>query len=249
MFTTFWLVDAIDRAEKPSIPDLRNAAGDELVQCEVRYPLAAGTTADDIRAILQSLPEFRPATETFLNWISLEKPAAAPDTGEQSEESLTFETWHEDGVLVLGNVELEDNVLVLSVNSRQRSDRGRALLSGILGRRVGQPSVRMESIEQIMASRDAAAPHQLDLPEEERCAIIHGSLDRHYRDVLDQPVPMLGGQTPRAAVKTDSGRIKVVDWLKMMENRTAKSADPKSPMANYSFGWLWTELGISELRR
>ena len=74
-------------------------------------------------------------------------------------------------------------------------------------------------------------------------------VDGHYRDVLDQPVPMLGGETPRAAVKTDSGRIKVVDWLKMMENRTAKSAEPDSPMATYSFGWLWTELGINDLRR
>src|SRR6185503_17862367 len=98
-------------------------------------------------------------------------------------------------------------------------------------------------------SRDAAVPHKLDIPEDEHRAIIHNQLDRHYRDVLDQPVPMLGGETPRAAVKTDSGRIKVVDWLKMMENRTAKSAEPDSPMATYSFGWLWTELGISDLRR
>jgi hypothetical protein len=60
---------------------------------------------------------------------------------------------------------------------------------------------------------------------------------------------MLGGESPRAAVKTDNGRTKVVDWLKMMENRTAKSADPNSQMAKYSFGWLWRELGISELRR
>jgi hypothetical protein len=249
MFTTFWLLDAIDRAEKPSFPDLRNVEGDELVLCAVRYPLAAGTTADDVRAILQARPEFRPATETFLNWISLEKPAAAPDGEESSQESLTFETWNEDGALVLGNVELEDKALVLAVNSRKRSDLGRALLSGILGRRVGQPSVKTETIEQAMASRKAAMPHQLDLPEEERCAIIHDHMDRHYRDVLDQPVPMLGGETPRAAVKTDSGRIKVVDWLKMMENRTAKSGDHNSAMANYSFGWLWTELGIGELRR
>jgi len=35
----------------------------------------------------------------------------------------------------------------------------------------------------------------------------------------------------------------------MMENRTAESADANNPMANYSFGWLWTELGIGELRR
>ena len=54
-------------------------------------------------------------------------------------------------------------------------------------------------------------------------------MDRHYCDVLDQPVPVLGGETPRAAVKTDSGLIKVVEGLKMMENRTAKSADRDGP--------------------
>jgi len=184
------------------------------------------------------------------NWVSLGKPAAASrDADEQSQDSLTFETWHEDGALVLGNVDLEDRALVLAVNSGKRSDIGRALLSEILGGRVGQPSVKTESVEQIMASRDAAMPHQLDIPEEDRCAIIHEYLDRHYRDVLDQPIPILGGETPRAAVRTDSGRIKVADWLKTMENRTAKSADPDSALANYSFGWLWTELGINELRR
>ena len=150
---------------------------------------------------------------------------------------------------MLGNVELENKALVLSVSSRQRSDLGRALLSEILGRRVGQPSVKTESIEQIMASRDVAEPQELDIPEEERCAIIHDQMDRHYRSVLDEPVPVLGGETPRAAVKTENGRVKVAEWLKMMENRTAKSGDHNSAMASYNFSWLWTELGISELRR
>jgi hypothetical protein len=31
-----------------------------------------------------------------------------------------------------------------------------------------------------------------DIPEEERRTIIHSSLDRHYRNLLDQPIPMLG---------------------------------------------------------
>jgi len=249
MFTTFWLVDVIERVRAPENLDLRNAEGDELVVCQVRYPLAAGMTADDIRAALEACPEFRPASATSWNWISQEKPAAASRAGEQSQQSLTFETWHEDGTLVLGNVELEDKALVLSVNSRQRSDLGRALLSEILGRRVGQPSVKTESVEQIMASRDVAEPQELVIPEEERCAIIHDQLDRHYRSVLDEPVPMLGGETPRAAVKTESGRVKVAEWVKMMENQTAKSGDHNSAMASYNFSWLWTELGISELRR
>ena len=249
MFTTFWLADVIERVQAPENPDLRNTEGDELVLCEVRYPLAAGMTADDIRAVLEACPEFRPASATSWNWISQEKPAAASRAGEQSQQSLTFETWHEDGTLVLGNVELENKALVLSVNSRQRSDLGRALLSETLGRRVGQPLVKTESVEQIMASRDVAEPQELVIPEEERCAIIHDQMDRHYRSVLDEPVPMLGGETPRAAVKTESGRVKVAEWVKMMENRTAKSGDHNSAMASYNFSWLWTELGISELRR
>lgn len=143
MFTTFWLVELIDRAEGPEIPDLRNAEGDELLLCEVRYPLAAGTTGDDIGAALTARPEFRPATTTSWSWVGLKKPAAASDDRRQSQESLTFETRLDDA-LVLGGIELEDRELVLTVNSRQRSDIGRALLSEILGGRVGQPSVKTE---------------------------------------------------------------------------------------------------------
>ena len=39
---------------------------------------------------------------------------------------------------------------------------------------------------------------------------------------------------------------KVVDWLKTLENHTANSSNE---MATYNLGWLWTELGVNELRR
>ncbi len=149
---------------------------------------------------------------------------------------------------MLADIRLDDRTLVLSANSKQRCDRGCALLSDVLGRRLRKPSVKTESIEQAMASRDSGAPNQLDIPEEEQRAIVHDYMDRHYRDVLDQPVPARGGQTPRAAVKTAGGRIKVVEWLKIMENRSADPSDPNNPMASYDFAWLWTELGLSELR-
>ncbi len=246
MFTTFWLVDVIDRAGGTNIPDLRNSEGDELVLCEARYPLAVGTTSDDIRAILETRSEFRPRSAKSWSWVKLATPAAASIAEEQSQESLKFETRLEDGTLVLGEVTLEDKTLMLRVNSLRRSDLGCALLSGILGERVGQALVKMESIEQVLASRDGVVTKQIDIPEEERRAIIHDQMDRHYREVLDEPIPMLGGASPRAAVKMDSGRAKVADWLKMLENRTARS---DSTMANYSFAWLWTELGINELRR
>jgi hypothetical protein len=100
-----------------------------------------------------------------------------------------------------------------------------------------------------LASARTSAPSQLDIREEERCAIVHEHMDRHYREVLDQPIPMLGGKSPRAAVRTAGGRIEVAGWLKMMENRTAKAGDDDTAMAMYNFDWLWTGLGIDELRR
>ena len=244
MFTTFWLVDLIERAQRPAIPDLRNFEGDQLLLCEARYPFAAGTTCDHIEAVLDARPEFRRADATFWNWISLKKPARR-----SSEGSLTFETRLDDGTLVRGGVELQADALVLSANSQRRCDLGCTLLAALLGERVGQPSLKTETVDQMIASERATAPQQLDIPEEERCAIVHDCLDRHYREVLDQPVPMLGGKSPRAAVRTDSGRIKVAGWLKMMENSTAKSADYNRALAIYDFGWLWNELGIDELRR
>ena len=101
----------------------------------------------------------------------------------------------------------------------------------------------------VWPARTFRVPSKLDMSEMEGSAIIHDSLDWHYRDLLDQPIPMLGNKSPRAAVRTAKGRIKVVDWLKTLENRAAKSAGRSAEIANYSFSWLWTELGVAEPRR
>jgi hypothetical protein len=245
MFTRFWLLNLIGRARGPQIPDLRNTEGDELLLCEARYPFAAGTTCDQIETVLDARPEFRRASATFWNWVGLKKPAARAS----SRGSLSFETRLEDGALVLGSVELKANALVLAANSQRRCDLGCALLSAALGERVRQPSLKTETVEQMIASARGTVPEQLDISEQERCAIVRETLDRHYREVLDNPVPMLGGKSPRAAVKTSSGRSQVAEWLKIMENSTAKATDHNSALAVYDFGWVWTELGIKELRR
>jgi hypothetical protein len=249
VFTTYWLIDAIDQAEAPEMPDLRNTDGDEILQCTVSYPLADGTADDDVRAALDSCADLRPASATQWNWVRPEKHAAASATRARPPKSLTIETTRDSGALVLGSVELDGRALVLSVNSLERSKRGIELLFTILGERVGKPSVVTETVEQILASHHADARQQIDLSEQERCAIIHETMDRHYRDTLDQPVPALGNKSPRAAVKTASGRAKVADWLKMMENRTARAGESNDTMATYSFDWMWRELGIAELRR
>ena len=73
-------------------------------------------------------------------------------------------------------------------------------------------------------------------------------LDRQYRSLLDEPVPMLGNLTPRAAARSARGRRNLATWLKHLENRSRHVPDPNDAMATYDFTWLWRELKIEHLR-
>jgi hypothetical protein len=247
--TTVWLIDIIDRATVPQIPEVRNAEGDELLFCTLHYPFAEGAAADDLRLALSRCPELHQANATFWNWTGPQRSAKALGAQKQPLKSQTFTTTLHDGSLVLGNVELKDKALILSVNSQARAERGRVLLSEVLDGLVAQPLVEIQALEQSMANRNSAPPPKLNLSEQERHTIIHDGLDRHYRDLLDQPIPALGNKSPRAATRTAKGRAKVADWLKTVENYTAQMAGRNDEMATYDFTWLWTELGVIELRR
>ena len=153
--TTVWLIDTIDRATAPQIPEVRNAEGDELLFCTVHYPFADGAGPDDIRLALNRCPELRQENATFWNWIG---PRRSAKTLSAQKRSLKFQTFLDDNALVFGGVELKDKGLILSVNSQARSERGRALLSEVLDGLVVQPLVEVQTLEQCMATRDPA-PH------------------------------------------------------------------------------------------
>ena len=91
-------------------------------------------------------------------------------------------------------------------------------------------------------------PPASGLPPEAERAILRQLMDEHYRGLLDQPIPALGGMSPRRAVRTARGREKVVAWLKTLENHSARRP-AGDPLGEYDFGWMWHELGVAALRR
>ena len=247
--TTFWLIDIINRTVNPPVLDVRNIEGDDLLFCAVHFPLAADATADDIRMTLNRCPVLRQETTTFWNWFGTRNPIKTLGRKKGTSRQLALATTLDDGSLVLGGLELKDRTLVLSVNSQARSSRGRALFSELLADLVREPLVEMQTLDQAMSARpNSSTLPELSLTEEERRTIIHQSLDRHYRDMLDQPAPFLGNKSPRAAVRTAKGRAGVIDWLKILENHAANSAGQNEAMATYDFTWLWEELGLIGLR-
>jgi hypothetical protein len=154
----------------------------------------------------------------------------------------------DDGARVLGNVEITPKAVTLSVNSERRAERGRALLEPALSGLVRPPFVERQELEQALAERRDRPKPSSGLSREEERAIVQQSLEAHYRQTLDQPLPLLGNISPRQAVRTPRGREKVAAWLKMLENNgMRRPAD--DPMAGYDFRWMWAELGIERLRR
>ena len=246
LFTTAWLFDVLPRALGPDQPTLHNSEGDEVVFHEVTFPLIPTASPAAVALRLDELQELRRESPTFWNWLS---EAAATRPAAESENALLWNVTMEDGSVVLGNIELKERTLVLSVNSAPRAERGRAMLQSALGGLVGAPLTKIETVEQMMAARGDDRPSSaLDLPPEVQTQVVHAMLDKHYRALLDEPIDMLGDLSPRAASRSAKGREKIVVWLKHLENRSRHADDRNAPMATYDFTWLWRELKVEHLR-
>lgn len=243
LISTTWLFDTIPKALDPG-PALHNSDGEEVVFHRVRFPFARGATQALIGARLDAIPALQRENARFWNWLG------ARSVTPQATGRLAWGVTMEDGTPVLGNVELKGRAVILAVTSAERAERGIALLTEALGDRVGSPLTEIETLDQAMAARrETPAEPEPSIPPEVATPLIHAMLDRHYRAALDEPVPMLGDVTPRAAARTKAGRDRLAAWLKHLENGSGRHSDPTDPMATYDLTWLWRELGIEDLRR
>jgi hypothetical protein len=247
MVSTYWLNDTLKRVLSPAVPRVFNSDGEDMEIFALHYRLEQGVTAEKLRAALSAAPDLDPASATFWNWLA---PRNAPQARVKGRDGLTFSSMMAHGATVLGTLELKDRTLTLHVNSESRAERGRAMLEPLLEGLVSTPLIERQTLDQAMAEHrtDGSAPVSSGLPPDEERRLIHAQLDTHYRQRLDEPVPMLGDISPRKATKTAKGRAKIASWLKFLENRAAQQ-DPGDPMADYDLTWLWQELGVADLRK
>ena len=240
----------------PRLPTLVNSDGDEIAFHTVRYAFRPGTTAAAVRERLRTIKAFQEASENFWNWVEAEGATSSKRRGAGRGakavvgKARTYNVTLDDAAVVLGHIELADDAVSLSANSQSRAARGQALLTPLLGKLVRAPRTEIQTVEQMMTSPPDREPAPVDeIPPEVRASVVHEALNSHYRATLDQPLGMLGGKTPRACARTKAGREKVAGWLKVLESESSRRRDADDPMGSYDFGWMWTELGIADLRR
>ncbi len=249
LFSTLFLADLLERVLEPQLPQLANSDGEAIEFIVLVYRLKSGVPQERIRAVLDQASELDAASPTFWNWLA-PKDAGPKQKPRRKGTALSYAATMDDGSIVLGTVELKAKTVEVHVNSEGRAEHGRAMISALLDDLVGAPLMQRQTIEQALAERSnrGTAPKPSGLtPEEERQAV-HAALDQHYRRQLDEPVPALGNISPRRAAKSAKGREKLVAWLKLLENHTARH-DPADPMASYDLSWIWRELDVADLRK
>jgi hypothetical protein len=247
LFSNAWLESLLQKVLDPTLPMLTNSDGDTIEFTTVRYPLKPGADRKALGDGIAAIPGFRVSTDDHWDWGGLPAPS---EPRNESDDVERLEVLLPDDSVLLATVELEGDSLRVETNSPQRAKRARALLDPIIGPFVAEPVVEARTVEEMMDSRPAKGelpPLPGVSPEEER-KFVHESLDRHYRAVLDQPVPALGDVSPRESAKTTDGRKRLVGWLKGLENANAQ-LESDSAIASYDASWLWEELGVSDQRR
>lgn len=249
VFTDAFLNSTVERSLGEFTPEIVNSEGDAIEFIRVVFQHAQGTAPAEIQKALNGSPAFE-ATETNIwNCIELEHSGNQPNQTAGAGD-LKWQTTSASGNIVLGQVELCRKTVELHVNSEARAERGQSMLSSVLGGLVGFPLMERQTLESALAESSGSSEqaHKPDLDPAEERRIIHGTMDRHYREQLDEPIPALGDISPRKAVETDEGIQKVAAWLKRLENLNAR-AGVEDPMASYDTTWLWQELGILERRK
>lgn len=144
---------------------------------------------------------------------------------------------------ILAHIEVGEKELRVRTNSLNRADHVREILETSLGEwvtfrvRSHEDPVSLPAIAQLGAKQ----PHQS--PSEKPPEILDALREfkaEHYASWLDQPIPALGGRTPRAAARTKEGQRAVDVLLREIEHH--ESALPIGE--RYDFGGLREVLGL-----
>jgi hypothetical protein len=208
-------------AQRP-VPTSVTAEGDEVVLCRSIFDVRDRAA---LEAAVANHPELERQDDGSYAWLAEKADEAGFRRG-------------------FGTFVLQKKRVVLETASRQRAERGRALLEAAAGPAVAYRATSSESVQRALERRPARGARPEDeVPPAADAEIVQAFYERHYRGWLDEPLPALDGRTPREAASLKSVRPKVIALLKDMENHSAR--ERLEGRIAYDFGWMWSELEIA----
>ncbi len=216
---------------------------DQLVQRSQLRPSLHNTDGDKLLLTCDHF-SFDPAKHTQIDRCLRTIPNIDPP--DAPEQPYTFlrpgNPKHTDlDTTVVGRAMLVSDKLMLETNSIERSDALRKLVEkscqGLLQHRLREHSDPTGPI----TNREARPRLPTELPPAEMDAIIRQYKANFYARWVDEPVPALGGKTPRQAIRSKAGREQVDALLKQIEH--TESQQPGGSQIDLTS--IRTELGLT----
>jgi hypothetical protein len=102
--------------------------------------------------------------------------------------------------------------------------------------------------QRIESDMDRGMERENEIPPEVRAEILSKFHERHYRQFMDSPVPMLENKTPRQAAKNKRLRPKLIDLMKL-HIQGIEQRNREEPFLNLDIDWVLDELELEELKR
>lgn len=224
-----FLVDMfLDRSR----PKLRTASGEPLLVCRAWFDVS---DQEGATAALAAAPELQRETEDRDADGALRSAAWTWFGGEGA---LA-------GSLVLGEIRLVGRRLRLQCLSQERLASGKRLLQNRLGERVRHRVDEFKNPETLGSGRflpEMEDVHTALSPDV--TGLVQQFLQNYYRRWVDEPVPALGGLSPRQACLSREGRVQVVELLKFLENLEEKKKRAGQPYIEVNL--IRRELGLPE---
>lgn len=141
----------------------------------------------------------------------------------------------------LGTFILRGRRLEFSAISEARLDAAVALVERRLGDLVGPPTLRVRSFEEYRSS-DPSSRRSRPATREEAPVPDEAFRRLLFRRWLDEPVPRLGGLSPRRAATSGGYREQLVILLRGIEHRSA--CERADGLPGPEVAWLRAELGL-----
>ncbi len=244
LFSSVWLIHTLEQHRAPS-PEITNRDGDALMFTETRFPFLA-ENLEDIAERLDAAAEWERDDPHKYTWIWLRELDASR---EEPQHGLALETLRDGQRPLIGTLELTPGALILATNSTERATQGKDVLEALLRGLIGPALSLLQTPEQLVAENDldehgGANPAESVDPDI-AAELIHRTLDQHYRQCLDEPIPVLENKSPRQCARSKKGRDQVIEWLKHLENNELRLA-ADSGRESYDSSWMWDELKLGK---
>jgi hypothetical protein len=169
---------------------------------------------------------------------------------EQDEEGYTwYDKRKQDGTAtILGTVTIQDKRLFLESNSKKRLERGKKIILKAMADAVVHKLDTFQDPMEAIKLNKGKKPSlpKGGIPMEIQQQVYNQYMQKHYEEWIQDRIPALDNKTPLEAIKTEQGKQKVIELLKLYENGEERNRQEGRPVCD--LGWLWQRLGLENER-